>query len=131
MTIEESIAKALETRLKNRFYAEKGNVSLDFIEDSVMRVIEELRQTEVPQALIDQAPDLTVKEQKYLGPTTSAAVQKSRQALYEILSEVISDPEFDPDGYLSAMTYWYEFQQLARAYGKKLLYVTARKKEEK
>lgn len=123
MTIEESITRALETKLKNRYYAEKGNVSLDFIQSSLNDIIEELRNEEIPESLADSLGQVKPSEAKYLNPLTSSVVAKSRQALYDILSEVINDLDFDPDAYLSAMTYWYEFQQLAKAYGKKLLYV--------
>lgn len=131
MTIEESIVRALETKLKNRYYAEKGQVSLDFIETAMMDIIDELRGEEVPEALIDKVPVVKPSEAKYLSEKTKQAVEASRMALYSILSKVIVDPDFDPDGYLSAMTYWYEFQQLAKSYGKKLIYVTPKKKEGK
>lgn len=131
MTVEESIAKALEVKLKNRYYAEKGQVSLDFIEASVHQAIEELRNEEVPDALVEQAASKEVKKSTLLDPLTSSVLQDVKQYIYNKLSEVIMNPEFDPDGFLSALAYWYEFQQLARAYGKKLLYVTPKKKESK
>lgn len=63
---------------------------------------------------------------------TTNAIKKAHKALEEIMADVIMDPDFDPDFFISNICYWYEFQQLAKAYGKKLIYFTPKaKKEEK
>lgn len=59
---------------------------------------------------------------------TTLAIKKAHEALEDIMAEVIENPEFDPDMFISNICYWYEFQQLAKAYGKKLIYFTPRKK---
>lgn len=61
---------------------------------------------------------------------TTEAIKKAHAALEEIMAEVIMNPEFDPDMFIANICYWYEFQQLAKAYGKKLIYFTPKVKKE-
>lgn len=130
MTNEQSIVKALETKLRNRYLAEKGNVDLDFIESALRDTIEELRGRDVPETLADKLPNVLPSEKQVLNQVTSEAVERARRGLYGVMSELIMNPEFDPDGFISAIVYWYEFQQLAKAYGKKLFYVKPKPKKE-
>ena len=63
---------------------------------------------------------------------TTEAIKEAHYALEQIMAKHIMNPEFDPDFFISNICYWYEFQQLAKAYGKKLIYFTPKaKKEEK
>lgn len=130
-TVEEKIVETLTTIIRDRYNANAGQISLDFIEDGLLTAIDELRGEEPQEVLASKIQTVRPSEKAMLNELTGKAVEASRMALYNILSKVIVDPEFDPDGYLSAMTYWYEFQQLAKSYGKKLLYVTPKKKEGK
>lgn len=129
MTNEQAIAKALTTKLKNRYYAENGNIDLDFIEDSIKVAIEELRGRDIPETLADLIPAVKKPEGKVVNDFTSQVIFRARKALYDIMSEVITNLEFDVDGFISAIVYWYEFQQLAKAYGKKIIYFTPKAKK--
>lgn len=61
---------------------------------------------------------------------TTEAIKRAHEALELIMSDYIANPEFDPDFFISNICYWYEFQQLAKAYGKKLIYFTPKAKKE-
>lgn len=62
---------------------------------------------------------------------TTRAIQEAHQALESIMAKYFSDTDFDIDMFISNICYWYEFQQLAKAYGKKLIYFRPKKKEDK
>lgn len=130
MTNEQAIAKALIAKLDNRYLAEKGNVDLDYIEDQMKKAIEELRGREIPETLADRLSNRETAKTGISNEITTATIKKARAALYDILSEVIMNTDFDPDLFISGITYWYEFQQLAKAYGKRLFYVAPKSKKE-
>lgn len=60
---------------------------------------------------------------------TTQAIKEAHQALYDIMCKYFNDTDFDLDMFISNIVYWYEFQQLAKSYGKKLIYFTPKKKE--
>ena len=61
---------------------------------------------------------------------TTQAIKEAHQALYDIMCKYFNDTDFDLDMFISNICYWYEFQQLAKSYGKKLIYFTPKKKKE-
>ena len=61
---------------------------------------------------------------------TTQAIKEAHEELYKIMCEHFQDPDFDLDMFISNIVYWYEFQQLAKSYGKKLIYFTPKKKKE-
>lgn len=61
---------------------------------------------------------------------TTAAIKKAHEALEKVMAEVIMNPDFDVDMFISNIVYWYEFQQLAKSFGKKLIYFTPKAKKE-
>lgn len=62
---------------------------------------------------------------------TTEAIREAHKALMAIMEEHFQDPEFDFDMFIANIVYWYEFQAFAKAYGKKLIYFTPKKKEGK
>lgn len=134
MTTEQATLQALKIKLKSRYLEARGQMDLDFIQLGIDELVDELKNQEVPQLIAD-VPDLFAEEraktQKVTNEITTEAIKRGRAALYEVLSEYIENLEFDPDAFISGIAYWYELQALAKAYGKKLLYVTPKKKEAK
>lgn len=61
---------------------------------------------------------------------TADAIRQAHRALMEIMEEHFQDPDFDFDMFIANIVYWYEFQSFAKAYGKKLIYFTPKKKKE-
>lgn len=70
-------------------------------------------------------------ENRVTSTVTTDAIKKAHAALEQIMADVIMNPEFDPDLFISNICYWYEFQQLAKSYGKKLIYFTPKPKKDK
>ena len=67
-----------------------------------------------------------MESKKLTNDVTTTAIQKAHKALEQIMSEVIMNPDFDVDMFISNICYWYEFQGLAKAFGKKLIYFKPR-----
>lgn len=60
---------------------------------------------------------------------TTKVIEDCRNALYRVLAQAIKDPDVDFDKVLCGITYWFELQQLAKSYGKKLVYYRPKKEK--
>lgn len=126
MTQEDAIVKAVAVRLKNRCYQAAGELDFEAIRTGVMQEIDLLQIQGQRETLASKSKDIErtcTKELAVTNEITTKAICKARQALYDILNEVIIDPEFDPDRFISNIVYWYELQGLAKSYNKKLFYI--------
>lgn len=71
------------------------------------------------------------KEVPVANRVTSEAIREAHEALMSIMEKHFQDLDFDFDMFIANIVYWYEFQGFAKAYGKKLIYFTPKKKEDK
>lgn len=69
-------------------------------------------------------------ERELSNAVTTKAIKEAHKALEQVMAKYFPDPDFDVDMFISNICYWYEFQQLAKAFGKKLIYFTPKKKKE-
>lgn len=122
--LEEQVVRQLKLKLQSKYLEASGDLDLDEVKKLIDQEIETLKKEPVSQTLAKKLPaEPASKQTSITNELTTDAIKRARQALYEILSEVIEDMEFDLNAFLNALVYWYELQGLAKACGKKLLYI--------
>lgn len=127
MTDEQMTVKALVAKLKARYEDSANTLDIDEVvrefSEAATKIVNQQKPLLPEMAANKQPSKITMLNQR-----TSEVVAEARKLIYNLLADCIMDPEFDPDAFISAFIYWYEFQGLAKSYGKKLIYFTPKKK---
>ena len=127
MTNEQATVQALSTKLRARYLEVSGDIDLDLVQKAFEKTIESLKVEQVQPTLAKQSQNVEHKREPISNEITTTAIRKALNSIYNILAEVIMNPEFDPDRFISCLVYWPEMQALAKSYGKRLFYTAPKK----